>query len=250
MEKTVIMNFSGVYELENFYTGQSYEWIDLTDLQGVNCYCTEEAEAEIKKRLEKFSPSGLHFLDSGNYHYASKFWLEKLETPCSLLVFDHHTDMQESAFFGLLSCGSWIRELLKQKGKVREICIVGPPKEAFSQCEERELQQITFISEEELKDENLEKLKAFLKKDNIPLYLSIDKDILCAEDAKTNWDQGEVLLRELQELLSLIFEYRKILGADICGENPQSSGTLPLTEELRVNEKTNQILWNHLKRYL
>ena len=67
----------------------------------VNCYCTPEAEAEMKTRIKDLEFSGIHFLDSGNYHYLSKFWIEKIEKPFSPLVFDHHTDMQEASFWGL-----------------------------------------------------------------------------------------------------------------------------------------------------
>ncbi len=104
--KRIIMDFSGIYREEDFAV-QEAVWLDFRNLQGVNCYCTPEAEKEIKERICGLHVQGIHFLDSGNYHYLSKFWLEKIEEPFSLLVFDNHTDMQEAAFFGLLSCGSW-----------------------------------------------------------------------------------------------------------------------------------------------
>ena len=46
--KTVIMDFSGVYKEENFYQGKDAQWLDFTKMTGVNCYCKEEAEEEIK----------------------------------------------------------------------------------------------------------------------------------------------------------------------------------------------------------
>ena len=30
------------------------------------------------------------------------------------------------------------------------------------------------------------------------MYVSIDKDVLCQEDARTNWDQGDMKLEELE----------------------------------------------------
>ena len=40
----------------------------------------QEAEEEIKERIKELDFSGIHFLDSGNYHYLSKFWTEKIES--------------------------------------------------------------------------------------------------------------------------------------------------------------------------
>lgn len=74
--KTVLMNFSGIYPQEDCFKEQG-TWLDMTDLKGVNCYCTEEAGEIIRQRIRKFRGEGIHFLDSGNYHYLSKFWLEK-----------------------------------------------------------------------------------------------------------------------------------------------------------------------------
>ena len=99
--RPIIMNFSGIYREEDFWEDQEPVWLDFQRLQGVNCYCTPEAEAAIKEKICDLPVQGIHFLDSGNYHYLSKFWLEKIQEPFSLLVFDNHTDMQEAAFFGL-----------------------------------------------------------------------------------------------------------------------------------------------------
>lgn len=237
--KTVIMNFSGVYPEEDFYKEESYETVDLVRAEGVNCYCTDEAELEIKEKIEKYGPSGIHFLDSGNYHYVSKFWMEMIDTPFSLLLFDHHTDMQESAFFGLLSCGSWVREALLSNPMLKSVCIAGPKASDL----ERDIpaEGVTGISEEELREGSMEKFKAYLKKEPWPLYISVDKDILCREDAVTNWDQGEVSLDCLMGLIEEAAAARKCIGADICGENPPDSGFCE-NKELHINSQTNKRL--------
>ena len=61
----VIMNFTGVYENQEFYQDLGAVWLELGDIQGTNCYCDEEAEATIKERISLMEPSGIHFLDSG-----------------------------------------------------------------------------------------------------------------------------------------------------------------------------------------
>lgn len=242
-KETIIMDFSGIYKEENFLGERDCQWLDFTKLEGVNCYCTEEAEQEIKKQTEAFSCKGIHFLDSGNYHYLSKFWLEKIKEPFSLLVFDNHTDMQESAFFGLLSCGSWVKEVLETNANLRDICIIGPSGKLFSECDAKDLSRVTAIAGEEIGQKEEEILKEFLEKGrNIPLYLSIDKDVLCQEDARTNWDQGEVTLLQLETWIKTAFKNRRILGADICGENPQDTALPPKREDLEINSRTNEKL--------
>lgn len=135
-KQTIIMDFSGIYREESFFENREEVcWLDCRDISGVNGYCSDDTQEEIRKRIQEYSYEGIHFLDSGNYHYLSKFWLEKVQQPFSLIVFDHHTDMQESAFFGLLSCGSWVKEVLETNPYVKEVCVVGPPKESVEQCE-------------------------------------------------------------------------------------------------------------------
>jgi len=239
-KKTVIMNFSGIYEEEIFYKDREVCWINCRDISGVNGYCSDDAQEEIRKRIWDYDYRGIHFLDSGNYHYLSKFWLEKIEEPYSLIVFDHHTDMQESAFFGMLSCGSWIKEVLEEHPYIQEVCVVGPPKAAIEQCEPNLASRVVFLTQEELEAGILEKWHAFLENGKeLPVYLSIDKDVLCLEDARTNWDQGEMKLEEMEKMIKQVFQKRNVLGADICGENPQDTARMLGSEELLINSNTN-----------
>ena len=68
----VIMDFSGIYQEEQFYEGEQVSWIDLSDISGTNCYCDGDAQAQILERMEKYPVSGIYFIDSGNYHYMSR----------------------------------------------------------------------------------------------------------------------------------------------------------------------------------
>ena len=245
-KKTVIMNFSGIYEEETFYQGKEVCWLDCKDIVGVNGYCSDDAQEEIRKRMQDYDYRGIHFLDSGNYHYLSKFWLEKIEEPYSLVVFDHHTDMQESAFFGMLSCGSWIKEVLEEHPYIKEVCVVGPPKAATEQSEPNLASRVVFLTQEELEAGILEKWQEFLENEKeLPVYLSIDKDVLCPEDARTNWDQGKMKLEEMGEMIKLVFQKRNVLGIDVCGENPQDTAKMPSKEDLRINNETNNRLYEY-----
>ena len=119
------MNFTGVYENQEFYQDLGAVWLELGDIQGTNCYCDEEAEAAIKERISLMEPSGIHFLDSGNYHYVSKIWLDKIEEEFELLVFDHHTDMQMPMFGNILSCGGWIQAALDTNKRLKRVYLAG-----------------------------------------------------------------------------------------------------------------------------
>ena len=99
----VIMNFSGIYKEQQFYRNhaemqEDISWLEVQDLPGSNCYCDEEAQNRILDDIKNYTGNGIHFIDSGNYHYVSRLWLSKMEHPFRLLVFDNHTDMQLPAF--------------------------------------------------------------------------------------------------------------------------------------------------------
>ena len=209
----VIMNFTGVYENQEFYQDLGAVWLELGDIQGTNCYCDEEAEAAIKERISLMEPSGIHFLDSGNYHYVSKIWLDKIEEEFELLVFDHHTDMQMPMFGNILSCGGWIQAALDTNTRLKRVYLAGPP----SMEAEADRERVVGINEEELKTPGC--ISRHLKNSELPLYISLDKDILTRSCAITNWDQGEAQLEDVLACIKESASCRSIIGVDVCGEN-------------------------------
>ena len=52
----VIMNFTGVYENQEFYQDLGAVWLELGDIQGTNCYCDEEAEAASRRESALWNP--------------------------------------------------------------------------------------------------------------------------------------------------------------------------------------------------
>lgn len=207
----VIMDFSGIYQEEQFYEGEQISWIDLSDISGTNCYCDGDAQAQILERMEKYPVSGIYFMDSGNYHYMSRIGIGRVKEPFNLLVFDNHTDMQLPAFGGLLSCGGWIASALEEVEKLQEVWLIGPDEEAYGQVEEPFKDRVHFLSRERLaearpymaekKGSEEELIRSLEIPANIPLYISIDKDVLCPEDADTNWSQGDMRLETMVRCL-------------------------------------------------
>ena len=51
----------------------------------------------------------------------------------------------------------------------------------------------------------------------LPVYLSIDIDVLSEKYARTGWNQGDMSPDELFASLSSVAASRDILGADLCG---------------------------------
>ena len=218
------MNFSGIYKQQQFWqTGEiqrNISWVEVQELPGSNCYCDGDAMETLRQKLEEFDADGIHFIDSGNDHYMSRIWLEKLNTPFRLVVFDNHTDMQPPAFGGLLSCGGWVAASLEELPLLKEVLLVGPDQEAFDQTEPVLREKVRFLSREKLGEMTLEEKISFFEEltAEFPTYLSVDKDVLCPEEASTTWSQGEMTLEELCQFVKILLEKQDILGMDVCGE--------------------------------
>ena len=250
-KETVIMNFSGIYKNQNFYKDHAEKeifWTELSDLSGCNCYCDAEASDRIRKEIQAFTGNGIHFIDSGNYHYMTRLWLEKLQVPFRLLVFDNHTDMQPPAFGGLMSCGGWIAISLEELPLLQEVILVGPDEEAYTQVEPDLQQKVLFLSREKLSTMTAEEKEGFFNNlsEDLPLYVSVDKDVLCKGDASTTWSQGDMLLSELMSFLELVLERQNILGMDVCGECDMDS-----CSEDFLNDHANEAilrLWEKMQK--
>ena len=233
-----MMDFSGIYEEQQFWRGKKVARVEARDIPGTNCYCDEDAMNEIRSRIAPYSSGEIHFIDSGNYHYMTRIWLEKISESFELLVFDNHTDMQPPAFGGLLSCGGWIYDSVMELPLLKKVILVGPDEEAFSRVEPEIQEKVEFLSREKLLEMESAEVAAFVRahEGELPLYISVDKDVLCKEDADTNWSQGDMRLDTMLECLKAVREecaadrksgedmetapqlFPGILGVDICGE--------------------------------
>ena len=128
----MIMNFSGVYEMQGLKTALEKKvdsvvaenmaakpvitQLDCQDIPGTNCYCDSLAEEEIGKRIIPFGPEGLHFLDSGNYHYLTKLQLPESCSHFSFyncyLFLSNCFDLAKNTLWKRLNCyaaSSWLR---------------------------------------------------------------------------------------------------------------------------------------------
>ena len=159
--------------------------VDCRDLQETCCYCSSASMKALRDRLSEIPFSGLHWIDTGDYHYLTALFMEKITEPFELVLLDHHPDDQPMAFeeSGMLSCGSWVlwgREHLP------------------------------------LMHEN--------SPDPLPVYLSVDLDILSPDLFSTDWDQGDIGMEELWDMIASRSRGRRIIGIDVCGGLTRTKG--------------------------
>ena len=271
--KITVQDFTGIYEYQPFMqelrkkTAKTtdFHWLDCTKIVGTDCYCDDDAIKEINELIDNAERSsgsinsnsaetapGIHFFDNGNYHYMSKLWTDRLQEPFTLIVFDHHPDMQPPRFGGILSCGGWVKEVLDHNKFVQNVVIIGVKDELVETVREELLQsgeanildKVSFITESKILNEtfasagmtsnNSVSQKPVIQKpiileptgDRIHLssnispniYISIDKDALAPAYAATNWDQGSLSTESLKKIITELAANHKILGIDICGE--------------------------------
>lgn len=185
---------------------------DFSALEGTNCYCSEDSARAIRERIAGLPLHAVHAIGTGDYHYISLFWLERIGEPFQLVLFDHHPDDQPGVFDGgLLSCGSWVREarrlpMLRADRWIRDA----------------------------------EDFPALAELPDLPVYLSIDLDVLSEEYARTDWDQGRMTLEELKGALRAVIGARRIIGVDLCGGNTPEKGASP--DDLALNAVTGEAL--------
>ena len=253
MENTqnLLLDFSHVYPEGVEKRAKNLKRIDMSDISGTDMYCSKEAEQKIRKRLKPYGPQGIHFLDNGNYHYMTKFFTEKIGEPFSLVLFDHHNDMQQPLIHELTSCGSWAGELLRENSRLKQMILIGPDPESIRPVPARLREKIICISVEESEEHTAEAeiMKINLK---LPAYISVDKDVLNRYNARTNWNQGNMSVTTLKKLLREVFRHQKVIGVDICGECSLQEPFPEFLEDERINDVTNQILYHFLseRRFL
>ncbi len=202
------------YSHQSFYNNQkNINIIDCRDVDGTRCYLDDEAKKVLTDRISELSAEGLHFIDSGNYHYLSLLWLTKITEDFNLVLFDHHPDNQPPSFGQITSCGGWVLEAAETLPHLKNVYTYGVGEE---------------IPVEQLPTD-------------LPLYISIDKDALSTDFAITDWDQGDMTLSQLLEMLSVLFEKHPVIGVDICGDSGEyaESGA-------EINNQTNATLFDFL----
>ena len=226
MIDVLITDFSGMLEAEDFLPWLQAQEASVTyrnwrEMEGTNCYCDAASKEQILSGLPAVLPR-LRWIDSGDYHYLSHLLALREKEPFHLVLLDHHPDNQEPAFGGVLSCGSWVKAMQEENGLLRSVLSIGP-----EGCGE----EIPAGWLEERRGERM--------------YVSLDKDIMGREWARTDWSQGSHTLEQVEGILGQLLEGPvHVTAVDICGGLSPAKGATP--EDLRINRETNIALYRFI----
>ena len=293
--ENLILDFTHVYCDEYIKDIDRFRYIDCSDIEETDMYCSKEANKRIWEKIKPYGIQGIHYIDSGNYHYISKIITDHIDEPFGLVIYDHHTDMQIPMVPGMMSCGDWAGQALSQNKNLRQLVMVGPPEKDIDQTLEsyngsqsgqeaveshrgvkgaqgaaydsclydisRDVSsgRLLIFSAEDIHGGLLENKLKLIRTD-LPLYISIDKDVLGTEDCETNWSQGNMSIDGLERLLGVFLggqgeernsdacrnderyacdiRHSRILGVDICGEIQTD---IPVPEYLEAEEKNEKV---------
>lgn len=253
-----VFNFSKIYDHESFYRDGkgSFKCVDLTDIPGTNCMCDDSAMEQIKELItsNNIGSDEVHFIDSGNYHYMSRILTDMVKEPFSLVVIDHHPDMQSPMFGSILSCGGWVLEVMDNNPNLKEVIVIGADKDLIDKLEEQDKEGTRFYSKEDIFTGDSDQSCAselFLPETAYPVYLSLDKDVITREELDTNWDQGDMTRDQVLTLVKELLKNRKVCGFDICGEISFDQEDCDIERAIEVNDDFNrqicQIVDKHVK---
>ena len=254
MKSLAVFQMSGIYkdrDLRECFPGMDLCLFDCSEERGTNGFCDEEAKNRLRQQVVRMQacleslhtekqhteplhtgedsegsaeedgrvevPYGVHLLDNGNYHYLSALMTERIREPYTLVLIDHHPDMQPSAFgCEVLSCGSWVLNALLTQKNLKRVFALG--------VEEALKEEALLCVREAIGREEYERVRkkisfAYPKPEEVVggIYLSIDKDVLAKKFVKTNWDQGEMTLPQLEDILRDLCTNHKVIGMDLCG---------------------------------
>ena len=223
---------------------------DLSALEGTNCYCDGAAAAEIRSAIAELPAAALHWDDTGDYHYLSRFWLEKVaaemgDDPFALVLFDHHPDMQEPAFGQVLSCGGWARDAFQGIPNLTQVLMVGVNPDLELEILDLVFDGVLAVTSEDLRHTgdglSADVLEMFsLLEPRIPIYVSVDLDVITTEYARTDWDQGRMTLAQLEAAVLRATAGHRLLGADVCGGLTRAKGASD--SDMEINLKTSKAL--------
>ena len=168
---------------------------------------------------------------SGDFHHVTLALLGRVRGPFNLLVVDGHPDWMRGIPF--LHCGTWLRHALRLPGlrrafhcggetdfengyrllaPWREIrsgrVVVFPSRRRFARGGWSRLGVRPLLAEGATPAETLRgALRPFRDElGGVPLYVTIDKDVLVADDASVNWDSGHLRLSEAASVVATFVE--------------------------------------------
>jgi hypothetical protein len=182
---------------------------------------------------------------SGDFHHVTLALLERLDEPFNLLVLDKHPDWMRAIPF--LHCGTWLSHALGLPNLRRVFhcggeldfdngyrflapwhelssgrIVVFPARRRFARGRWRTIRTEPLLRVDRALGETLSTLLDPYRPElaACPLYVTIDKDVLAAEDASVNWDSGLLRLADVLTILQAFLDASggRLAGADLLGD--------------------------------
>lgn len=234
-----ILEFDSCYQKQDYYKNSNYRKIDLKNIPNSKRYCENSTLIDIERRLRNSKKGRVTYIGSGSYHYITYVLIKDSSKPFVLIIFDHHTDMMDPPDRNIISCGSWVLKSVENIEALKKVVLVGVDKKLLETIPSKYRDKVCCICENDGFDtrEIAKKIKREIG--NLSIYISIDKDVLCKQDAVTDWDQGTMRLKELILVLKEVCRDNKVVGIDICGECPLSPTEMFDRFAIEANKKNN-----------
>ena len=200
----------------------------------------EQLEKSLAEHLTNTNQLGCVLLGSGDYHHLTQLLLQRFDPhkKIHLIVCDNHPDNMRYPFG--IHCGSWVY-WASRLTQIARIDVIGISSDDISLKHAWEnhwsplykgklhywsIQQNStwtkwigagsawhgYVEVEQL----MLDFFAELQNIHLPIYLSIDKDVLSKDVVMTNWDQGHFLEAHLLNLIQACKD--NLIGADITGD--------------------------------
>jgi arginase family enzyme len=172
---------------------------------------------------------------SGDFHHLSALRLRPVADSIVLVAFDNHPDWAVGP--AKWACGGWVNRALELPN-VRLVSVWGCgnfecwwPHQIFGnrRAERAGILEVhPWADDRPLKDrqrkgailrdnwrDRFEEFARGLAGENV--YITIDLDCLCVEEAITNWENGRFMLADIEWALRKLRESALIAGGDVCG---------------------------------
>ena len=121
--------------------------------------------------------------------------------------------MQQPLFPQLTSCGNWAADVLRDNPFLDQLILAGPDQKSMEgipeELAEDRKEKLICISREEIKEGKIDEKVSRIHME-LPIYISIDKDVLDRSGARTNWNQGDMPTDVLEKLLRYVFRHQKV----------------------------------------
>lgn len=244
----LVLNLDGTLVGQERLLALPHIWVDLTHLRGKVACATPATLAAVEAALAPHGDVPICLWGAGEYHYVTYARLRALRLPVTLVLFDQHHDCAPVQD-GIITCGDWVRHALALPWVQRVVWIGGLPQDGPVPDTHPKLVRVDRMDPPA-------QGAAWLAR-TVPtrhVYVSVDKDVLCPDDATTTWGAGRMPLASLLAWIRLLAAHRRLAGADVGGEWALPPGrvmpTLADRQATARNEAANLAILAALEEWL